>query len=94
MLCSGRGVPATPRRDSAKQAGKAMLVNMVGGVLVTHVLAQDQVVQAACLVRRTCLTARVPTIVAIPSLVPCELILQYVLHCHLEAFFVLIFREL
>ena len=71
-----------------------MLVNVVCGVLVPQMLAHDRVVQAACLVRRTFLAAQVLVIVGVPSLVRCELIFQYVLHCQLEAFYVFILREL
>ena len=58
-----------------------MLVNVVGGVLVTHVLAHDRVVQAACLVRRTLRAVRVPSILGIPSLVRRELCFNDVLQC-------------
>ena len=51
-----------------------MLVDVVGGVLVTKMLAHDRVVQAACLGRRTFLAAQVPVIVGVLLLVRCELI--------------------
>ena len=85
MLCSSRGVSATRRRETAQQAGKAMLVNVMGGVFVTHVLAHDRVVQAACLGPRTVRAMWVPMIMGIFSLRQRELLLKYVPHCYLEA---------
>ena len=58
-----------------------MLVDVVGGVLVTKMLAHDRAVQAARLGRRTFLAAQVPVIVGVLLLVRCGLIFQYVLHC-------------
>ena len=71
-----------------------MLVNVVGGVLVTQMLAQNRVVQTACLGRRTFLAAQGPAIGAVLSLVLCNLIFEYVFHCQLEALFVSFLREL
>ena len=77
-----------------KQAGKSMLVDMLGEHLVSEVLAHDGVVQAACTGRRTFPAVQGPVIGGVPSLARCETILQDVIHCQQEAFFVLSRREL
>ena len=93
MLCSSRGTPVTRHIDFSKQAGKSMLVNMLGDVLVSEMFVQDCVVQAACLGRWTFLAVQGPLIGRVLSLFPGQLILQDVIHSQQETFFVLSFRE-
>ena len=80
--------------DFRKQAGKSMMVDMLGDDLVSEVLAHDGVVQAACTGRRTFPAVQGPVIGGVPSLARCETILQDVIHCQQEAFFVLSWRQL
>ena len=75
MLCSSRTHDVAKAILALQQVGKSMLVDVVRGVLVSQVVMQDRVVQAASLGRWKFWAAVISTIVLLRRR---ELMVEYV----------------